>query len=100
MSETPNNFSVGSTDNLRRNFGFWYKQQRTEAGRTQAFVAEKTGLHIKHICRVEGGKSGVKRDTVISLARAISIDENEALKFAGFGINQLDSGIEFEVCDG
>ena len=101
MTENTPNFSVtGSTDSLRKNFGFWFKQQRVKAHKTQSFVAEKTGLHTKHICRIEHGKSGVKRETVISLAKAIAIDENEALKFAGFGINLIDNGMEFEVCQG
>ena len=101
MSEKTPNFSVtGSTEDLRRNFGFWFKQQRVKAHKTQSFVAAKTGLHTKHICRIEHGKSGVKRETVISLAKAIAIDENEALKFAGFGINLIDDGMEFEVFKG
>ena len=101
MPENIPHFSVtGSTDDLRKNFGFWFKQQRVKAHKTQSFVAAKTGLHTKHICRIEHGKSGVKRETVISLAKAIAIDENEALKFAGFGINSNDNGIEFEVCTG
>ena len=71
--------SISDTE-LRRRFGRWLKEQRKVRGLTQEFVAEKADITVTQLSRIENGKSGTRRDTVIHLAQIIGIDETEALK--------------------
>ena len=71
--------SISSAE-LRRRFGCWLKEQRKARGITQEFVAEKSDITVTQLSRIENGKSGSRRDTVIQLAQIIGIDESEALR--------------------
>jgi transcriptional regulator with XRE-family HTH domain len=71
--------SVSSTE-LSRRFGRWLKEQRKARGLTQEFVAEKSDITVTQLSRIENGKSGTRRDTVIQLAQIIGIDEAKALR--------------------
>jgi transcriptional regulator with XRE-family HTH domain len=71
---------VKSSADIRKEFGRWLQQQREERGINQKFIAEKIGKTETQISRIENGKSGTERDTVISWAQALNIDENEALR--------------------
>lgn len=65
---------------LRREFGRWLKEQRKSRRVTQEYVAEKSGLTVTQISRIENGRSSTRRDTVILLAGIIGINETEALR--------------------
>ncbi|HEX8367705.1 MAG TPA: helix-turn-helix transcriptional regulator [Pyrinomonadaceae bacterium] len=71
--------SISSAE-LRRRFGCWLKEQRKAHGITQEFVAAKSDITVTQLSRIENGKSGTRRDTVIQLAQIIGIDESEALR--------------------
>lgn len=78
------------TKTLWREFGQWIKQCRENAklsnpSLTQERVAQKAGISVVQLSRIENGESGTKRDTIIALARVIGISEAEAMDRAGFG---------------
>jgi transcriptional regulator with XRE-family HTH domain len=65
-------------------FGAWLKEKR-EAGRfSQAGAAKRAGIDRQQWYRIETGKSGTKRETVIAIANALSLDVAETLNHAGF----------------
>lgn len=65
---------------IRKEFGRWMQNQREERGLSQKFVAGKIGITETQLSRIENGKSGTERDTVIFWAQAVGIDENDALR--------------------
>ncbi len=83
---------VKMTDEKRREFGQLLKKERELSGLKQNFVAEKTGIDVVHLSRLENGHSGTKRDTLIEIIRTINkysgtgyqIDEKELLNKAGY----------------
>ena len=64
----------------KRDFGLFMQRERESKGLTQKFVAGKIGITTTQLSRIETGKSGTERDTVILWAQAVGIDENEALR--------------------
>ncbi len=72
--------NVKFSADIRREFGRWIQKQREDRGLSQKFIAEKVGITDTQLSRIENGKSGTERDTVILLAKEIGIDENEALR--------------------
>lgn len=78
MSERP-------SDSLWLEFGQWLKQQRENARLSQGKAASRAGIDRQQWYRIESGKSGTKRDTVISIATALDLSVQEALRRAGFG---------------
>lgn len=47
----------------------------------------RAGIDRQQWYRIENGKSGTKRDTVIAIAKAISVDLDEAFRRAGYAAN-------------
>ncbi len=72
--------TVKYSGDIREEFGRFMQQIREAKGLTQKFVAKEIGITVTQLSRIENGKSGTERDTVIEWARAIGIDENEALR--------------------
>ena len=78
-----------------REFGRWLRQQRRGHGISQKFVAEKSGITVTQLSRIENGRSSTRRDTVIHLARIIGINESEALRqFAPESFPQFPEELE------
>ena len=65
---------------IRKEFGQWMQRERENRGITQLYAANKMGITPTQLSRIENGKSGTERDTVIIWAQIIGIDENEALR--------------------
>jgi len=61
-----------STEEHRKIFGAWLKNQRVYAGLTQKELAEGAEITEMTIGRIEKGESGTKRDTAISIVDAIN----------------------------
>lgn len=80
---------------LRREFGLWLQKKRKTSGMSQRFVAAKAGLTVTQLSRIENGRSGTRRDTVILLAGIIGVDETEALgKYAPESVKRLPEELE------
>ena len=65
---------------IKEEFGRWMQAERESKGIMQKFVADKINITVTQLSRIENGKSGTERDTVILWARAVGVDENEALR--------------------
>lgn len=50
------------------------KGLRYREGMTQAQLAERTGIHQRHISEMENGKRGIGKETAIKLAEALNVD--------------------------
>jgi transcriptional regulator with XRE-family HTH domain len=92
-------FSAGSvaesSEILRYRFGSWLQKERQSRGISQKHVAGKAGFTATQLSRIENGRSGTRRDTVILLAKIIGIDEIEALRqFAPESIKQMPEELE------
>jgi transcriptional regulator with XRE-family HTH domain len=72
------------SDVLWKDFGAWIREHREKNHLSQAGAAQRAGIDRQQWYRIESGKSGTRRDTVIEIARAVSADINEALDKAGF----------------
>lgn len=84
----------GSSSSLWRDFGSWVREHREKARWSQAGAAQRAGIDRQQWYRIESGKSGTKRDTVLQIAKAISVDPDEALKRAGFStLDANDDGL-------
>ena len=80
---------------LRREFGLWLQKKRKSSGMSQRFVAAKSGLTVTQLSRIENGRSGTRRDTIILLAGIIGIDETEALgKYAPESVSRFPEELE------
>lgn len=60
-------------------FGRWFQTKREAVPMTQEYLAEQVDMNVKTLSRIENGDP-TKRATVIKLAKAIGLDENEALR--------------------
>lgn len=78
------------SDQLWKSFGSWIRERREAQHFSQAGVAERAGVDRQTIYRIEAGQSGTKRDTVIAIANALSLDKGDALKRAGFALADND----------
>ena len=67
-----------------RLFGDWLKVKRESANLSQDGLADLIGMDRQTIYRIENAVNGTKRETVLTLAKALNADENEALRMAGF----------------
>lgn len=72
--------SAKSSSEIREEFGRYMQTERENRGISQKFLAEKIGISVTQLSRIENGKSGTERDTVIVWAKALGVDENEALR--------------------
>jgi transcriptional regulator with XRE-family HTH domain len=82
-------------------FGAWIRDERESRRLSQGGAASRAGIDRQQWYRIESGKSGTRRDTVIAIAHALSVDEDEALKKAGFDSpTREESGFNIEVANG
>jgi transcriptional regulator with XRE-family HTH domain len=72
-------------------FGPWLQAEREATGVSQADAAKAAGLHVVQLSRIENGRSGAKRETVIAVVNAVNklskghqIELDKALRQAGF----------------
>ncbi len=78
------------SNTLWSEFGAWIKELREGQRLSQAGAAHRAGIDRQQWYRIESGKSGTRRDTVIAMANAVSADVGEALKRAGFSLADPD----------
>ena len=50
------------------------KGLRVREGLTQTQLAERTGIHQRHISEMENGKRGIGKETALKLAEALNAD--------------------------
>jgi transcriptional regulator with XRE-family HTH domain len=72
--------SVKSSEILHREFGVWLQKEREARGISQKFVADRAGFTVTQLSRIENGRSGTRRETVILLAKIIGVDPLTALR--------------------
>lgn len=82
---------VNMTETFWETFGAWLKAEREKADVSQGKVSKKADIHVVQISRIENGRSGAKRETIIQIVNAINdlsekykINIDDALKRAGF----------------
>ena len=78
-----NNVTMSITQQ-RRLFGQFIKESREEKGFSQEGAANKAEMDRQQWYRIENGRSGTKRETVIKMANAVDADVDKALTLAGF----------------
>jgi len=67
------------TDELRMAIGIRLRGIRLQRGATQKTVADATGMHMSHLCRVESGKASLDIRQAIALAAAYQMEVGELL---------------------
>lgn len=78
--------------NVAMTFGQWLRLKREEKGLTQMDIARRAGVSMSYISTIERGErhritgapSAPSRDIVINIAKALGVDEAEALTRAGY----------------
>jgi transcriptional regulator with XRE-family HTH domain len=71
-------------------FGKWIKERREDLRLSQGEVAKRAGIDRQQVYRIEAGKSGTKRETVLAIAGALELDTSEALNRAGYSSSHPD----------
>lgn len=67
--------SVSKSD-IDKIFGKILRDYRVKAGFTQEQLAEKVGISLKYISRIENGNNGVKTQTLIKYMNLLGITPN------------------------
>ena len=67
--------SVSKSD-IDKNWSKILKDSRLKANLTQEQLAEKIGISVKYISRIETGKSGIKTQTLIKYINLLGITTN------------------------
>lgn len=67
--------SVSKSD-IDKTFGKILKKFRKKASLTQEELAEKLGISLKYISRIENGNSGIKTQTLIKYCNILEFDPN------------------------
>jgi len=88
---------VKFSSDIRKEFGRYMQQEREARGISQKYLAGKMGISVTQLSRIENGKSGTERDTVILWAQKLGMDENEALR--QFKPENIESGFNIDVAD-
>ena len=78
------------SEELWKQFGAWFREQRRAADLTQEETAQAAGITRQHLGAIEKGESGVKRDTLLKLADAIGISRSQVLHRAGLRLSGED----------
>lgn len=73
-----------------RAFGLALRQLRLDAGLTQQELAERVGIGVEYVSRLENGHRGARWHTVMRLLRAL----DATLADLGVTIDQLDQPTE------
>ena len=71
--------SISKTD-IDKIFGKILKTYRLKKGYTQEVMAEKLGISLKYISRIENGYSGIKTMTLINYMNILGITPNTIYK--------------------
>ncbi len=71
--------SISKTD-IDKIFGKILKTYRLKNGYTQEVMAEKLGISLKYISRIENGYSGIKTRTLINYMNILGITPNTIYK--------------------
>lgn len=71
--------SISKSD-IDKSFGKILKDFRTKNGYTQEVMAEKLGISLKYISRIENGYSGIKTQTLIKYMNILNIAPNIMFK--------------------
>jgi transcriptional regulator with XRE-family HTH domain len=79
-------------DFMPETFGSFIKKKRLEKDLSLRNLGDITGLDYSYIGRLEKGTSLPSRDTVIKLAKALGIAEDELLIKAGYHPFSQDAG--------
>ena len=87
--------SISKTD-IDKIFGKILKTYRLKKGYTQEVMAEKLGISLKYISRIENGYSGIKTRTLINYMNILGITPNTIFK--DFIINK-DIIEQIEICE-
>ncbi len=54
--------------------GFTYRKRREALGLTQKELAEMSGVHLRSINNIEGGKANPSWDTLVKLAEVLKLE--------------------------
>lgn len=65
---------------IDKSFGKVLKSFRVKKGFTQEIMAEKLGISLKYISRIENGYSGIKTQTLINYMNILGITPNTMFK--------------------
>ena len=71
--------SISKSD-IDKTFGKILKDFRVKNGYTQEIMAEKLGISLKYISRIENGYSGIKTRTLINYMNILGITPNTIFK--------------------
>jgi transcriptional regulator with XRE-family HTH domain len=63
------------------------RRRRQEIGMSQEKVAEKVGISVNTVSRIEGGQSAMSIEIFIKIVQTLDMDANELL-----GVNSLEKG--------
>ncbi len=85
-----------SKNEINNSFGKVLKDFRVKKGYTQETMAEKLGISLKYISRIENGYSGIKTRTLINYMNILGITPNTIFK--DFIINK-DIIEQIEICE-
>jgi len=82
-------------------FGDWIKAIRESRGMTTRFAARSAGIHEVQWSRIESGGANGRRDTILSMIKAVGADANEGLLKAGYAplSEQLDPDFHDDTDD-
>ena len=69
-----------SKNEINNSFGKVLKDFRVKKGYTQETMAEKLGISLKYISRIENGYSGIKTRTLINYMNILGITPNTIFK--------------------
>ena len=69
-----------SKNDIDKIFGKILKTYRLKKGYTQEVMAEKLGISLKYISRIENGYSGIKTRTLINYMNILGITPNTIFK--------------------
>jgi len=67
-----------------RTFGAWVRSRRRSLGISQNVAASRAGLAGNHWSRLENGKSGIRRDKVEAIARALELHPSLVFEASGY----------------
>lgn len=62
-------------------FGKEIKKARIDKDISQEALAEKAGMHVTFLSRIENGKANISLDSVLKLANALNIEVSELFKY-------------------
>ena len=68
-------------NNIDKILGEIFKEYRIKNKLTQENIAEKLGISVKYISRIENGTGGVKVETLVNYINILSISPNVIFLF-------------------